>query len=277
MVTSSLAVLIQPALERGALEPEEIPILRRQYRDAPLAQADADALFALQGTLAGTDADFNALFWDVLTDYILNRVEPKGGISPQRGEWLHAMLDGGEGLVLNAAELELLVRVIERADSVPVPLATFALRQIQHAAMTGEGPAARGRIHFSRVIDAADTAMIARLLQIAKGDKRRIISRPEAEILFDMAEACTGANDPAWDGLFAEAIQAHLLATNSANRTNGLSMTTPVTLAERDSLWLQQRIQHDGRVSRAERALLALVDPRQMAGSRWDTPIAQML
>ncbi|MDQ0394076.1 hypothetical protein [Labrys monachus] len=252
--------------------------MRQAWLEAGRAtRADADALFALQGVLAGADADFNDLFAEILTSYLLDGLEPGGGLSPEQGEWLQSMLDGGEGLVLNAAELELLVRVIERADSVPGPLATFALRQIQHAAMTGEGPAARGRIHFSRVIDAADTAMIARLLQVARGDKRRIISRPEAEILFDMAEACTGANDPAWDGLFAEAIQAHLFAANRPNRTNGLALTTPVTLAERDSAWLQRRIQHDGRVSRAERALLALVDPHQMAGSNWDTPIAQML
>ena len=33
----------------------------------------------------------------------------------------------------------------------------------------------------------------------------------------------------------------------------------------------------DSFTSPTMRALLALVDPRQMAGSRWDTPIAQML
>jgi hypothetical protein len=277
MVTSSLAVLIRPALERGGLEPDEIPLLRQRRDGGLLTQADIDALFALQGLLAGADADFNAFFSDTLTDYIVDQVEPRGSISAEQSEWLLSMLDGGEGLVLNVAELELLVRVIERADNVPSPLAVFALRQIRHAAMTGEGPAARGRIHFSRVIDTADTAMIARLLQVAKGDKRRIISRPEADILFDMAEACTGANDPAWDGLFVEAIQAHLLAANRPNQTNGLSLTTPVVLAERESAWLQQRIQHDGKVSRAERALLALVDPRQMAGGNWETPIGQML
>jgi hypothetical protein len=261
------------------MESEEIPLLRRQWLDGgPVTEADADALFALQGILAGRNAAFNTLFSEILADYILDQREPRGAISDEQAEWLRSMLDGGEGLVVNAAELELLVRVIERAESVPNSLATFALNQIRHAAMTGEGPAARGRIHFSRVIDTADTAMIARLLQVAKGDKRRIISRAEAEILFDMAEACTGANDPAWDGLFAEAIQAHLVASNRSNRTNGLSLTTPVVLADRDSAWLQSRIQHDGRVSRAERALLALVDPRQMAAaSNWDAPIAQML
>lgn len=273
MVTSPIATLMQPALERGAIEDPEVQQLRQRWLDGePLQAADADALFALQGRLAGRNVAFNALFEDLLTAYVLDRGEPKGGISKEQGAWLLSMLDGGEGLVANAAELELLIRLVEHADSVPDDLAKFALHQIQHSAMTGEGPAAKGRIHFSRIIDAQDLANMARLFQVAKGPKRRIISRLEAEMLFDMAEDCTGANDVAWDSLFAETIQAHLIASD------GLSLTTPVVLGDRDSAWLNQRIQHDGKVSRAERALLALVDPRQMAATNtWDKPISQML
>jgi hypothetical protein len=279
MVTSPIATLMQPALERGAIEDSEIGQMRQRWQSGdPLQAADADALFALQGRLAGRNARFNALFGDMLVSYVLDRGEPKGGISREQGAWLLSMLDGGEGLVANAAELELLIKLIEHADSVPADLASFALHQILHSAMTGEGPAALGRIHFSRVVDAVDVANLARLFQVAKGAGRRIISRPEADILFEMAEGCTGANDPAWDGLFAETIQAHLLATNLPNDTSRLSPATPVVLDDRDSAWLNRRIQHDGIVSRAERALLALVNPRQMAAtSNWDKPISQML
>lgn len=279
MVTSPIATLIQPALERGAVEESEVGQMRQRWRAGePLQAADADALFALQGMLAGRDAGFNTLFEDMLTSYMLENGAPRGSISKEQSDWLLSMLDGGEGLVANAAELEMLIRLIEKADSVPAALASFALHQIQHSAMTGEGPAALGRIHFSRVVDSRDVANLARLFQVARGDKRRIISRPEADILFEMAEGCTGGNDPAWDGLFAEAIQAHLLATNLPNDTHGLSMATPVVLADRDSAWLSRRIQHDGVVSRAERALLALVDPRQMAATNnWDKSISQMI
>jgi hypothetical protein len=274
MVTSPIANSLQSAVERGAVDPPEVPQWRRQWQEAGVVDsADADALFALQGRLAGRDTAFNALFWDMLCAYVLDQGELKGSISNDQGAWLQSMLDGGEGLVANAAELELLVRMIEQADNVPAPLGAFALHQIQHAAMTGEGPAAKGRIHFSRVIDAQDATAIARLLQAAKGTKRRIISRPEAEILFDMAEACTGTNDPSWDGLFVAAIQAHLFDANNP----GQSPAKPAVLGPRDSAWLQSRIQHDGKVSRAERALLALIDPRQMAATSWSTPIGQML
>jgi hypothetical protein len=278
MVTSPIAVLIQPALERGAIDPQEIEALQRQWQQHnALDSADADALFALQGVLAGRNTAFNAVFEEMLTAYILDGDEHKGNITNEQGAWILSMLDGGEGLVANAAELELLVKLVERAESVPASLATFALHQIQHAAMTGEGPAAKGRIHFSRVIDVKDVATIARLLQVAKGNRRRIISRAEAEILFDMAEACTGTNDPAWDSLFVEAIQAHLFAANNPGLSNGPSPARPVILGPRDSAWLQSRIQHDGHVSRAERALLALIDPRQMAATNWSAPIGQML
>jgi hypothetical protein len=279
MVTSPSAIPMQPALERGAIEESEIAQMRQRWQSGePLQAADADALFSLQGRLAGRNTAFNALFADMLTAYILETGEPKGSISREQGAWLLSMLDGGEGLVANAAELEMLIRLIETADSIPAELASFALHQILHSAMTGEGPAALGRIHFSRVVDARDVANLARLFQVAKADKRRIISRPEADILFEMAEGCTGANDPAWDGLFAETIQAHLLATNMPHDTESLSTKTPVILDARDSAWLSRRIQHDGVVSRAERALLALVDPRQMAATNnWNKSICQMI
>ncbi|WP_448952917.1 hypothetical protein [Labrys neptuniae] len=278
MVTSPIATLIQPALERGSIEDSEVQHMRQRWHDGgELQAADADALFALQGVLAGRNPTFNALFEEMLTAFVLDRNEPKGSISKEQGAWVLSMLDGGEGLVANAAELALLIRLVEQADSVPDDLASFALHQIQHAAMTGEGPAAKGRIHFSRVIDSRDIANMARLFQVEKGARRRIISRQEAEMLFDMAEGCN-SDDPAWDGLFAETIQAHLLATNQPSNTGGRSLATPVVLADRDSAWLNQRIQHDGRVSRAERALLALVDPRQMAATNaWDRPISQMI
>jgi hypothetical protein len=180
--------------------------------------------------------------------------------------------------VANAAEFELLIKLIERAESVPADLASFALHQVQHSAMTGEGPAAAGRIHFSRVVDAKDVASMVRLFQVTRGAKRRIISRPEADILFEMAEACTDTNDPAWDGLFAETIRAHLLESNVPSGSAGLSKATPLVLDDRDSAWLSRRIQHDGIVSRAERALLALVKPRQMAATgNWEKSLGQML
>ncbi len=278
MVMSPIVTLIQPALERGAIEEPEIGQMRRHWQAGqPLQAADADALFALQGRLAGRSAGFNALFEDMLTAYVLDGDEPKGAISSAKGAWLLSMLDGGEGLVANAAELELLIGLIERAQAVPADLASFALHQIQHSAMTGEGPAAKGRIHFSRVVDGKDVANMARLFQVGKGAERRVISRPEADILFEMAEACTDTNDAAWDGLFAETIQAHLLASNLPGDT-GPSRTAPVVLDDRDSAWLSRRIQHDGIVSRAERALLALVNPRQMAATNnWDRPICQMI
>jgi hypothetical protein len=67
-----------------------------------------------------------------------------------------------------------------------VPLrSAAALAQVCHGVITGEGPTVVGRVHFSRAIDADDTALCARILILA-GRGGDPISRAEADALFDI-------------------------------------------------------------------------------------------
>jgi hypothetical protein len=67
-----------------------------------------------------------------------------------------------------------------------VPLrSAAALAQVCHGVITGEGPTVVGRMHFSRAIDADDTALCARILILA-GRGGDPISRAEADALFDI-------------------------------------------------------------------------------------------
>ena len=63
-----------------------------------------------------------------------------------------------------AAEFQDIVDAIPCATRHGPALAALALAEVRRGVMTGEGPTTRGRIHFSRTIDAEDAALCERIL-----------------------------------------------------------------------------------------------------------------
>ena len=79
-------------------------------------------------------------------------------------------------------------------NGVPEPscrtTAAHALTIVRDGVITGEGPTTKGRIHFSRALDADDAAWCARILTVSAVEHQPV-SRAEVEALF--AAAVTGA------------------------------------------------------------------------------------
>jgi hypothetical protein len=129
-------------------------------------------------------------------------------------------LEAAEGMmaafgpsVASLAELESMVALMEQATSVPPVFAAYAIRQVLQGCLTGEGPTACGRVHFSRVVDARDVALLRRMLVAAGGKAGLPVTRAEAEALFDLHDLTAGQpNDEAFTGLFVKAIAHHVLA-----------------------------------------------------------------
>src|SRR4029077_8995390 len=88
-------------------------------------------------------------------------------------------------------------------------VAVCALGIVRDGVITGEGPTTRGRIHFSRALDAQDAAWCARILTtMAIADEP--VSRAEAEALFEINAVATERSDNGQFGdLFAKAIVHH--------------------------------------------------------------------
>jgi hypothetical protein len=268
--------IIRSILENRNLEAGEALTLRRWfYGDGMVHHDDAEALFRVNAALGGRFDEFNRLFVEALTDYVVYHLLPTGRVTSEQADWLIRQMGGPDGRVETSTELELLVEIMEEAHEIPINLAAFALAQVKYSAITGEGPAAQGRPHFSRVVDAADVELVSRILASAGGATGAAVSRAEADILFDIADACTGAaNDAAWDQLFVRAIANHLLGTHSPKRrTLGevpfVSSPGPegewasgssARIDEAGAAWLARRVHRDGQVTQAERTLLSLVD-----------------
>lgn len=84
-----------------------------------------------------------------------------------------------------------------------------ALAIVRDGVITGEGPTARGRVHFSRMLDSTDAAWCARLLTAAAVDHQPV-GRAEAEALFEINDAGAERTDGGlFDDLFAKAVVHH--------------------------------------------------------------------
>lgn len=87
--------------------------------------------------------------------------------------------------------------------------AALALTVVRDGVITGEGPTTKGRIHFSRELDADDAAWCARILTAAAVEHQPV-SRAEAEALFEINDAATERSDDGiFDDLLAKAVVHH--------------------------------------------------------------------
>src|SRR6266481_4127037 len=109
--------------------------------------------------------------------------------------------------------------------------AAYALTIVRDGVITGEGPTTKGRIHFSRTLDADDAAWCARILTAAAVEHQPV-SRAEAEALFEISDAAAERSDEGrFDDLLAKAV-AHHAASESGlpvpPRTVALSPDTDI-------------------------------------------------
>jgi hypothetical protein len=109
--------------------------------------------------------------------------------------------------------------------------AAQALAIVRDGVITGEGPTTRGRIHFSRALDADDAAWCVRILTAAAVEAQPV-SRAEAEALFEINDAAAERTDDGqFDDLFAKAVVHHAASVSGLPvppRTIALSPDTAI-------------------------------------------------
>jgi hypothetical protein len=109
--------------------------------------------------------------------------------------------------------------------------AALALAVVRDGVITGEGPTTRGRVHFSRALDADDAAWCARILT-AIAVEHEPVSRAEAEALFEIdAAAAERSDEGRFDDLLAKAVVHHAASASGLPvppRTVALSPETAI-------------------------------------------------
>jgi hypothetical protein len=109
--------------------------------------------------------------------------------------------------------------------------AALALGIVRDGVITGEGPTTRGRVHFSRALDADDAAWCVRILT-ASAVEHQPVSRAEAEALFAISDAAPERSDGGrFDDLLAKAVAHHAASETGLKvppRTVALSPDTAI-------------------------------------------------
>jgi hypothetical protein len=195
----------------GRIEGQHALQLRRMiYSKGNVSRKDAEILFKLDRACSKKDPGFAALYVEALTDYFVWQSEPKGYVTPELGKFLIDNV-AGDGHVERKTELELVLNVVHWARQCPEEVVSLVLEAVrQSVLLSRETPFGANRARAA--IGAGDVAILRKALHAPAGDGSLLITRREAELLFDLNEAtAAGDNDPAWADFFSRAIANHLV------------------------------------------------------------------
>lgn len=190
----------------------DISDLRRKFwADGLIAPDEAERLFAENAAANPADGAWTDFFVEAVTEYLIQRGDPRGFVTDADADWLIARLDS-DGRLDSAHELEALVHLFERAERVPDSLRAYGIAQIVQAVLTGTGPTRNDAALDPGCVNSAECKLLRRMLFSAGGDAPARISRSEAEALLHIKDASLGkANAPEWRILFVQALANHLI------------------------------------------------------------------
>jgi hypothetical protein len=210
--------IARQAAADGAITPEEILALRRDgWGDGHISPEEADAIFAINDALIERSGEWCDFFVEAIGEYVLNVWEPKGYVTDEQAAWLIRKA-GNDGKLDSRVELEVLLRLLERAANVPDPLKAFALEQIERAVTTGSGPTRDGGSLIEAGVSEAECRALRRAIFAVGGDRPAAVGRREAEMLFRIKDATLRADNAAeWKRLFVQGVANYLMGYVSAD------------------------------------------------------------
>ncbi|MEM8725242.1 MAG: hypothetical protein AAGE86_06955 [Pseudomonadota bacterium] len=210
-MTTHFSELARRAADDGQVSPEEVLALRRQgWGDGVIHQDEAEALFALNNSLSERSEEWCDFFVEAIGEYVLNGTKPRLQCNDLEAAWLIAQVDH-DGVVDSVVELETIVRIVERAENVPVRLKNYVLEQIEREVLTGTGPTRCGGELSATHISSAECRILRRVIFASGGYGPAAVSRFDAELLFRLKDATLeDENAPEWADLFVDGISNFL-------------------------------------------------------------------
>ncbi len=205
------ADLASRVAEDGVITKEELFSLRQLgWGDGKIYREEAEAIFAINDTIQERTDEWVDFFVEAIGEFVLNGTEPRNMCSDEEARWLIGCIDH-DGKIESMAELEALVRIIEKAQNVPEFLKAYVLRQIEQEVMTGVGPTRCGGELSAAHISAAECKILRRVIFASGGYGPAAVSRFDAELLFRLKDATLqDENSPLWDELFIDGVANYL-------------------------------------------------------------------
>lgn len=202
----------------GVIGAAELAALRKAgWGDGTLSQYEAETLFAVNDALKVHDEKWCDFFAQSISEYVINGTQPTGYVSQEEANWLVLQINR-DGSLCSMTELELLVRIYERARNVPDSLKLFVIAQVEQAVLTGSGPTRAGGELSEKHVSNAEVEILCRMLFAPASDRPAAVSRREAEMLFRLKDATFGAeNAPEWKDLFVRGVGNYLMGYSAEN------------------------------------------------------------
>jgi hypothetical protein len=210
--------------EDGRIDADEILSLRRLgWGDGIMTREEAEAIFALNNQISDPSEEWTAFFVEAIREYVLFGTEPRGMCDELEARWLITQVDA-DGKLESMAELETLVRILERADNTPRLLKDYVIGQIENAVLHGDGPTRCGGELAACHISNAECTILRRAIFAAGGDGPASVSRNEAEVLFRLKDATLDASNALeWAKLFVDGVSNYVqgFASSRAQLSHG--------------------------------------------------------
>ncbi|MCP1335219.1 hypothetical protein [Futiania mangrovi] len=211
-VTSFAGEPFASILNKGFVDEQDVLDMRRAvWKDGAVSIDEAEGLFAVDEACPERHETWAPMFVEAVVELLVNQLPPRGYLGEENARWLMERIEQ-DGHVKTATELEVLVRCLEASRAAPRPLAMFALGEVEHAVLHGTGLTRAGEALTPGVIGEPEVKLLRRVLYAAGGDGNIAITKPEAEVLFNLNDATAHAeNHPSWSDLFVKAIANYLM------------------------------------------------------------------
>ncbi|MGH1417322.1 MAG: hypothetical protein ACRBCJ_00515 [Hyphomicrobiaceae bacterium] len=210
---ANISSLVGEVVQHGVVTADDVQKFRAAtYADGIVSDGEAELIFKANNSCKQTDPAWADFFVEAMTDYTVNQQEPEGYITAESAQWLIQKISA-DGKVDSRTELELLVNVLDHARWSPQNLSEFALEQVKHAVVFGDGPLRGANALEPGTITTAEVELLRRILYAFGGDANIAITQAEAEVLFEINDATAReVPNPAWTELFCKAILNSLMA-----------------------------------------------------------------
>jgi hypothetical protein len=191
---------------------EAVEVRRAVFPDGVISRPEAEMLFTLNERVSGDDQAWTDAFVEAICDHLLLGDAPEGHVTEEGAAWLESRI-GRDAVLERETELELLLKLLEKAESTPPRLQELARLYVSRAVLEGKGYTGRDPALVPGQIGETELAMIRRALFAVGGAGDVAVTRAEAEWLFDLDAATEGrAHAPGWRDLFVSGVMNHLFA-----------------------------------------------------------------
>jgi hypothetical protein len=208
-----LTELLARLMLAGTVTNGDVMMLRDAvWTDESIPEPVVDALFTLNDTLTSHSTVWTDFFIEAIEYYLVDQCVPQGFVDETCADWLQERVDKN-GRVASLTELELLVAIIERAESAPEDLRQYTIAQIENVIVSGEGPTRTDEVLRPNTVDAIEVELLRRLIFAGGGEGAIIVDTQEADLLFRIKDATLeGDNASSWLRLFVQGVGNHLMA-----------------------------------------------------------------